>query len=190
MRQNKTRYAILGMLCRGEMSGYDIKKGLDMGMRTFWNESKGQIYPILKELSDFGLAEARIERTGGKPDRHVFSITDSGREELRAWLRVPAEIPKFRLEFLLKLIFGHEASVETNLAHLQALREQQRLQMEEFLSIERHLKEIGEDDPCASYGLLTLRCGMRVTQAFLDWADEEIAGLTKQASVPARRDDK
>ena len=172
----------------GEMSGYDIKKGLDMGMRTFWNESKGQIYPILKELSEAGLAEARIERTGGKPDRHAYSITDSGRAELRAWLELPAEVPKFRLEFLLKLIFGHEASIETNVRHLEALREQQRSQMDEFRSIESHLKEFGEDDACAAYGLLTLRCGLRVTQAFLDWADEEIAGLTKQGSAPARRE--
>lgn len=190
MRQNKTRYAILGMLCRGDMSGYDIKKGLDMGMRTFWNESKGQIYPILKELSEAGLADPRVERTGGKPDRHVYSITESGRAELRAWLNLPAEVPKFRLEFLLKLIFGHEAPVETNVRHLEALRDQQLSQMEEFRSIERHLKELGEDDPCVAYGLLTLRCGLRVTQAFLDWADEEIAGLTEQALEPARRDDK
>ncbi len=49
-RENKTKYALLGLLnvCPG--SGYDIKKLMEQSTSNFWNESYGQIYPILKDV--------------------------------------------------------------------------------------------------------------------------------------------
>jgi PadR family transcriptional regulator AphA len=49
----------------------------------FWNESYGQIYPNLKKLASEGLVSRKTERQKGKPDRHVYSITDKGRERLK-----------------------------------------------------------------------------------------------------------
>ena len=186
MRQNKTRYAILGMLSRQDMSGYDIKKALQIGMRTFWNESNGQIYPIMKDLAAAGLAGKSVERQEGKPDRHVYAITETGRKELLDWLNSPAETPKFRLEFLLKLIFGYETTIEANIGHLEALRAQQQEQMEEFRAIEQRMPDACCDNLHAQYGLLTLRCGFRVTQALLDWAEEEIAYLSDLKAAEQR----
>lgn len=181
MRENKTRYAVLGMLSRGSMSGYDIRKALQEGMRTFWSESNGQIYPIIKQLADEGLASKIVEKQEGKPDRHVYSLTESGRAELRRWLDEPAEEARFRLEFLLKTFFGHETTVARNIEHLEQVRAQQQAQLDEFLAMERHLKnEHLADNPMAPYWLLTLRCGIRVWQACLDWCDEGIAALSEE----------
>lgn len=60
-RQNKSQYALLGMLTLGEMSGYDIKKLFDTSLRNFWGESFGQIYPILRRLVREGLATVQEE---------------------------------------------------------------------------------------------------------------------------------
>ena len=188
MRQNKTRYAVLGMLSRQDMSGYDIKKALEMGMRTFWNESNGQIYPIMKELAAAGLARKSVERHEGKPDRHLYAITEAGRKELLDWLNSPAEAPKFRLEFLLKLIFGYETTVDANIQHLEDLRKQQQEQMEEFRAIEQRMPGDCCDNMHARYGGLTLRCGIRVTQALLDWAEEEIASLNELKAAEHRKE--
>ena len=88
-RPNKSRYAILGILMLGPRSGYDIKKFFDRTVANFWNESYGQIYPILKRLAAEGLVEKSIEKQAGKPDRHIYTITGEGRNEMREWLMTP-----------------------------------------------------------------------------------------------------
>ncbi len=48
---NKSRYALLGVLCMKPGSGYDIKKFCDKTISHFWNENYGHIYPVLKQLT-------------------------------------------------------------------------------------------------------------------------------------------
>ena len=47
-KENRSKYAVLGMLATGPKSGYDIKQTIETSIGHFWNESYGQIYPILK----------------------------------------------------------------------------------------------------------------------------------------------
>src|SRR5260370_28739340 len=91
-RANTSRYAILGGLSLGPRSGYDVKKLIEASIAHFWSESYGQIYPILNRLAAEGLAARRREKQRGKPDRHVYSLTPRGREELQPWLRPPAPL--------------------------------------------------------------------------------------------------
>ena len=59
----QTDYVILGLLGERPMSGYEIKKVVDIRFRFFWNESFGQIFPSLKRLLEEGLiAEAEAAR--------------------------------------------------------------------------------------------------------------------------------
>ena len=108
MKEGKSKYAILGMLSIEPMSGYDIKKEVENSISNFWTESYGQIYPVLKNLIAEKLVTKTVESEAGKPDRHVYSLTATGRKELRRWLR-QGFAPKIqRDEFLLKLFFGEE----------------------------------------------------------------------------------
>src|SRR5947209_14383873 len=124
-KENKSRYAMLGMLSRGPMSGYAIKKAIEQSVANFWNESYGQIYPILKQLADEGLTTSHAEKQEGKPERYVYTITEKGREELRRWLTEPIEHLVERNELLLKLFFGTQGSVADNIKHVQQFRELQ-----------------------------------------------------------------
>src|SRR5215216_5837443 len=101
-RENKSKYALLGVLSLGPMSGYDIKKTIELSLSNFWSESYGQIYPILKSLVEEGQATITVERQMGKPNRHVYTLTGAGREELEGWLRKPVEYEVGRSEILLK----------------------------------------------------------------------------------------
>lgn len=38
-KEHKSRYAVLGMLSLGPMSGYDIKKVIEESINNFWQES-------------------------------------------------------------------------------------------------------------------------------------------------------
>src|SRR3984893_3684831 len=110
-KENKSRYALLGVLSICPGSGYDVKKFMERSTANFWNESYGQIYPILKQLADEGLTTSHAEKQEGKPERYVYTLTDKGREELRRWLSEPVEYVVERQELLLKLFFGREGSV-------------------------------------------------------------------------------
>jgi len=82
-KENKSRYALLGILSICPGSGYDIKKFMEQSTGNFWNESYGQIYPMLKQLVDEGLATSRTEKHEGKPERYVYALTDKGLQALQ-----------------------------------------------------------------------------------------------------------
>ena len=117
-------YAVLGMLAGEPGSGYDLKKRIEGSIAHFWQESYGQIYPMLKRMAAQGLVKARIERTNGKPDRQVYSLTQSGRAELEAWMGQPPAVPSPRNELLLKLFFGARGKTEDMVRHVEGFSEQ------------------------------------------------------------------
>ncbi len=110
--RNKTRYAILGMLSVRPKSGYDIKKDIESGFASLWNESFGQIYKTLRSLEDGGLVTRKKYRQGGRPDKSVFTITVKGMKELRSYLMDPADKLVVRDESMLKFALGFNVEPE------------------------------------------------------------------------------
>lgn len=184
MRETKSRYAILGMLGIAPMSGYDIKKEIGESVSNFWTESYGQIYPVLKTLVAEKLVTKTVRKGAGKPDRHVYSLTAAGREELRAWLAEEVSTPKVeRNELLLKLFFGEEVEAGVNVRHVERFREHQRELFEKYRMIEKEIKIRHPDDPNLPYWLMTLSYGQHARRALLDWCDETLAKLNKMAKA-------
>lgn len=179
IRENKSKYAVMGFLSLGPMSGYDIKKMFEQSIINFWNESYGQIYPILKRLVDEGLATRSVEKQIGKPDRHVYALTEGGRKELQHWLTEPAEHQKQRIEILLKLFFGRQVPVEDNIRHVERFREVQRQLLQKLGSIEGSVKGEHTGNPDLPYWLMTVSFGQHVYQALIQWCDETLATLSR-----------
>src|SRR5690606_31454678 len=88
-RENKSLYALLGILSLRPRSGYEIKKLIEQSLIHFWREGYGQIYPNLKKLVAQGFATVHTEEQSGKPDKMVYTITEKGREQLLLWLKKP-----------------------------------------------------------------------------------------------------
>src|SRR5262249_43364371 len=103
MKSPRSKYAILGMLSIRPMSGYDIKKAIEGSVNYFWTESYGQIYPMLKHLVGQRLVTKTIKKQTGKPDRHVYALTEHGRKELRTWLTGQVRPRVARRELLFKV---------------------------------------------------------------------------------------
>jgi len=77
-----TRLVILGLLRDRAMHGYEIKHIIEDHMGDWTSIAFGSIYFALKKLTDEGLLEVKAtERTGNRPSRTVYHITDAGREE-------------------------------------------------------------------------------------------------------------
>lgn len=183
-RENKSKYAILGLLARGPMSGYDIKKSIEIGLGNFWSESYGQIYPVMNALADEGLTTRDIQKNDGKPDRHVYTITDKGREVLHKWLTESTEPLKLRVEVLLKLFFGKNVSLEESLKQVESFRQEHIEKLKHYLAIEEYLKQDRADNPEQPYWLMTVSCGIWVSRAFVDWCDETIEKLKVMVETP------
>ena len=49
------KYAILGLLMKKDMTGYELTKEFNSALFEFWNASHSQIYPKLKALTKEGL---------------------------------------------------------------------------------------------------------------------------------------
>ena len=180
-KTNKTRYALLGMLTLGPMSGYDIKQAIEGSIGNFWAESYGQIYPILKSFVAEGLATVTVQEQDVRPDRKVYTLTEAGRRTLQAWLAQPADDERRRVELLLRLFFGGETDVQTCIAQVNAYRAKRIAELERYAAIEAHLTGEPHDDPALPYWLMTTSYGRHYCTAMVAWCDETLATLAALA---------
>lgn len=186
MKENKSKYAIMGILSMGSMTGYEIKKKFEKSLCNFWNESYGQIYPILKNLAEQRLATRSIKKQTGRPDRHIYALTDKGRKALREWMIQPVGHQIGRHEILLKLFFGQKIALADNIRQVEHFRKLQSQELKEIKTTEEQLKAEHKDNPNLIYWLMTIRYGQYVNRAYLRWSDETLAvlrGMQKEEVV-------
>jgi DNA-binding PadR family transcriptional regulator len=126
------RSAILGLLNKEPMSGYAIKTLFDEAINFIWQAELSQIYRELDAMEKEGLVTSSIEQQHDRPNKRVYSITESGRARFMEWLTAVPEqflVPK-RDEFMLRFFFGSLAgddvmkrSLEQMLLHVRKARE-------------------------------------------------------------------
>jgi PadR family transcriptional regulator AphA len=101
------RTICLGILTRGDATGYEIKKLFeDDGYQHFVEASFGSIYPALSRLTEEGLVSVRAEAQEKRPDRKVYSITQAGRETFIGALMKPLSEDRHRSPFMFAMLFS------------------------------------------------------------------------------------
>ncbi len=183
MEGKSTAYVILGLLNISEpMSGYEIKSFVDRSTRFFWAASYGQIYPELRSLAEKGLVEGASRPSGGRK-RVEYRLTETGREELRAWLSAEPEVNESRDEALLKLFL---ADAEPS-AGVEALEAKRRFHAEKLEQL-RAVEPIAKAGP-NRFPRLVVRYGIAHSKWAIEWCDEVLAELRAEQSDPkqARR---
>lgn len=129
LRLSPTSFVVLGLIAlRGASTPYDLKRAVGRSVGYFWPFPHSQLYSEPDRLVDAGLLAVRQE--GGGRRRKTYSITESGREAVRVWLREPVGEP-FQLRNIaeLKLFFaelGDEGDIVV-LAREQVRLHEQRL---------------------------------------------------------------
>ena len=164
------KYAILGLLMKTDMTGYELTKEFNSALFEFWNASHSQIYPKLKALTKEGLIEYHIEITGTVLEKKVYTITDAGKEAFKKWEETLYPMPSLpKDEFRLQLFFSHLASPEFRIQLLQD-------QLSQHLDRLDYLKEDMEkfttlppvdDELFTDY--LVLSGGIAREEAMCDW---------------------
>lgn len=98
----------LGVLSRGNATGYEIKKQCEEGpFAHFYAAGFGSIYPALNALCEEGFIAVREVAEDGRPTRKVYSITSSGRLRLTGELSKAPSPDRLRSDFLFITFFGH-----------------------------------------------------------------------------------
>lgn len=182
-KENKTKYALLGVLSLGPASGYDIKKYCDASIAHFWNENYGHIYPVLRQLETEGLVDRKTEMNEGKA-RHVYHMTEKGRTVFLDWLAVPSETPPTRYEFLLKMYFSSEIPTSTVTARLEESKDFCGKLLGTYQCIADHMRQAMERDPACRhktrFQLATVLYGIRDIQAKLAWCEDCLTMLKEE----------
>jgi PadR family transcriptional regulator, regulatory protein AphA len=101
------RTICLGILTRGDATGYEIKNLFQNdGYQHFVEASFGSIYPALNRLCEEGLVSVRAEAQEKRPDRKVYSITTAGRTAFIASLLKPLPEDRHRSPFVFAMLFS------------------------------------------------------------------------------------
>lgn len=99
------KHGILGLLNYHDMTGYEIMEVFRDSLQFFWNAQTSQIYRELQGLEQKGWVTKTVVPQMGKPDKNVYSVNESGREELLKWLaddrlNISAKVPVLMKVFL------------------------------------------------------------------------------------------
>lgn len=107
MRDSRNlKYAILGLLVQGDMTGYELMKQFESALCEFWSAKHSQIYPELARLTEEGCVEYRVEISGTSLEKKLYSITGKGKADFMQWLRsetlpeaTPKEVSRLKIFF-------------------------------------------------------------------------------------------
>jgi DNA-binding PadR family transcriptional regulator len=105
-RLSGTSYAVLGLIAAwGPCTPYDLKQAIETTVVNFWPVPHTTFYVEPARLADAGLLAVEQEETGRR--RKLYSLTESGRRALDAWVAEPvAAPPQLRDELMLKVFLG------------------------------------------------------------------------------------
>lgn len=166
--------AILGLLARTELTGYDIARRMDRPVGYVWTAGHSQIYPELARLESRGLVRHVVVVGAGPRPTKRYAVTGAGRAALESWVVAPAGAPTVREPELLRVWSLWTVSAESGRSVVEAMAQRHRLaladlrpQHEECRSDPR--SEDVTDPQFAS--LLTLEAGIRSHEATLQWCD-------------------
>lgn len=93
---NLLALAVLSYLTQRPMHPYELSRTLrEHGDSRSIKFNHGSLYMVVQQLAKAGfIAEHETTREGQRPERTVYAITDTGRAELRDWMRDLVEHPQ------------------------------------------------------------------------------------------------
>jgi PadR family transcriptional regulator AphA len=135
-------YAILSLLARAPLSGYDLAHEMKKTHSFFFGQAQySQIYPELARLEAGDLVTSRIIEQRGRPNKKVYTISSLGLQRLQDWVVEPTPPLETRSEFLIKTHSLWLADPAKALLQFQA---QERYHQANLVAYEAELARIEE----------------------------------------------
>ncbi|GAA4681676.1 PadR family transcriptional regulator [Streptomyces chumphonensis] len=186
------RNAVMAALLDGEASGYDLAKSFDASVANFWRATPQQLYRELDRMEREGLITARVVRQERRPDKRLFSLTETGRSAVRAFVAEPPGRPTtVRDELLVKVQCADVGDVEAVRTALTARLEWAAAKLARYERLrERLLSGRTEDEYYAQAErvgpYLTLLRGMAFERENIRWGETALRVLERRTGTAAR----
>lgn len=165
---------ILGFIYEEPMSGYDIKQMMENSVSYFFDASYGAIYPALRKMEKEGLVEKQVIQQEGKPNKNLFAITESGKEQFQQYLSSPINPTITRSDVLIRIFFGRFTTKEKIQEWLLEEREKSQAMYNNLIGIADLYPNM---EPHKRF---TLEFGIRQAEMILGMVNEELKKLNEQ----------
>jgi DNA-binding PadR family transcriptional regulator len=183
-----TSYAVLGLLALRSWTGYELTQQARRSLAHCWPKEDSVLYEEPRRLVAQGLARAQQERDRGRT-RNRYSITDAGRQALRAWLATPSAPPRLELEPVLRLTFADQGELQDAQTAIAALRDWAVSLRTDGMAILRGYQAGQAPFPDRLHINVLAACYHKAiydaTIAFCDLAQKEIAGWERTDGLGA-----
>ncbi|AJY74806.1 PadR family transcriptional regulator [Paenibacillus beijingensis] len=171
------QYALLSLLAREPLSGYDMKQQMNGRFTAFYKINNNQLYPSLAKMEGEGLIELLShERESYRPARKVYKITEAGIESLKAWVAQPGK-PGDWEEFLLKQYSSWLIEPEVLIPLLEENKRQHEEILAEYTARAAMLREqngpLTSDNPLFST-VVVIEMGVGFERMSIEWCDNMI----------------
>jgi DNA-binding PadR family transcriptional regulator len=172
------RTICLGILTRGDATGYEIKNLFQQdGYQHFVEASFGSIYPALNRLTEEGLVSVREEAQEKRPDRKVYSIAPAGRAAFIASLMKPLPEDRHRSPFVFAMLFSDLLPESRVAAMIDAYARETEARLAQLNESNTRPKTPGEE--------FANGFGRAIYIAMLDFLETQRAKLTSQTALAA-----
>ncbi|MEB3221212.1 MAG: PadR family transcriptional regulator [Candidatus Sericytochromatia bacterium] len=177
------RYAILSLLSRDALTGYDLTKRFETMVGFFWAAKHSQIYPELAQLSLEGLVTYEVITQVSKPNKKVYTLTRDGRASLEAWVASDAERRSVKDPLLMRIWSLGALPPQAGLARLRALQTELAQRLEQ---VEEALEGLAAPSSAGDRALgmrLVLDLGRRQYDLYNEWTAQAIATLEQAVAT-------
>ncbi len=176
------KFVLLTLLDRERKTGYEIVKTFESAVGYFWSASHQQVYRELSKLTDEKLVKFSSVKQGDKPDKKVYRITASGKQDLHEWLQTPVKKSPSKDLLLVKLLNLRQDNVAVLLKELDRAIKGAEERAAVYSGIKKcyYSREQRASLPLEDLALyLALKKGISSVAAHIKWLREtraEIAG--------------
>lgn len=178
--------AILGLLARTELTGYQISKSMKGAHDYFWTARHSQIYAELGKLAVDELVSDTVVDGPGPRETRRYAITRAGLLALQEWLVARPAPSVERDEFIIRVWSMWLLETESARSMVNSHRTQRRQRLEAYQLVEQEMLQDGAPEPntpaFAAYA--ALRAGLSYERHRIAWCDWLLGGLPDDA--PAR----
>ncbi|MBA3736103.1 MAG: PadR family transcriptional regulator [Actinobacteria bacterium] len=174
-------HAVLALLDEGDSYGYELRAQFRQLVGPQWGDLNiGHLYQVLERLVRDGLVTKREVEQERRPDKVVYRISRTGRQELEEWLETPfVRSGGYRDDFFLKLA----AASRLGRSQLKrVLRAQREAYLAELAALTQ-LRTEHRDDPLVS---LLVEAAILHTEANLKVLDRAETSAAKLAPPHAQ----
>jgi DNA-binding PadR family transcriptional regulator len=189
---NTLGYAILQLLERAPLSGYDVKKQFASSLGYGWYAHDSQIYPQLKQLERMQFVRSHTEASSAGPERRVYALTDAGRAALVSWLQRPVDDTRQKSELMLRVWSQDLIPPDVFKSTLADVEQQTRAHLRRMLTIRqkllaRHGPPEVAADPQMVGTMLCLEHDIQLARAKLSWLERAATVVAARTALAGAR---